>query len=278
MTDRHMLKKRLISALLSLPLVVLAVWFDQPVPWFTVLVAIVGLLAAYEFYRMGSQLRPATGLGLVWVLLFILHSHFNSGYIVPFLITSAVVLSLVWYLLRRQKEESVLTGWAWTIAGILYVGWLLSQLVALRGLDDGRNWLFFVLFVTFSSDSAAFFVGSALGKHRLALQISPGKTWEGAIGGIFGAVIIGILFTLPTPLGLPLSYGQAIAISILVSVFGQVGDLAESLLKRNLGLKDSGRLLPGHGGVLDRIDSVVFAGIIVYYFALAFNAGYLNWL
>jgi phosphatidate cytidylyltransferase len=182
------------------------------------------------------------------------------------------MLSLIWLLLRPQKEGAFI-GWAWTIAGILYVGWLLSYFVALRNVDPvnlevGRNWVFFALFTTFGSDTTAFFVGRALGRHHLAPHISPGKTWEGAIGGVFGAIIVSLLFTLPTPLSLPLGYGQAILLGLVVSIFGQLGDLTESLLKRNMGVKDSGKLLPGHGGFLDRIDSVVFAGVVVYYYVI----------
>ncbi len=264
-----MLKKRIITSLWGIPLLVCAVWFDQPLPWFTALVAVLGLLAAFEFYRMvsASQISPLTGFGLVWVLLFILSPHFSDSQVIPFLLTTAVVLSLIWLLLQPQKERAFI-GWAWTIAGIVYVGWLLSYLVALRGLDDGRNWVFFALFTTFGSDTAAFFTGRALGRHHLARQISPGKTWEGAIGGVAGAVLVSLLFTLPTSLSLPLNYGQAILLGVLVSLFGQLGDLVESLLKRNMGVKDSGKLIPGHGGVLDRIDSIVFTGIVVYYYVI----------
>ena len=169
-------------------------------------------------------------------------------------------------------------SWVWTIAGILYVGWLLSHLVALRGLDDvrtvldeGQNWVFFALFTTFASDTTAFFAGIALGKHHLASSISPSKTWEGVIAGVFGAIIVSLLFTLRTPLQAPFDYWwQAIILGLLVSVFGQLGDLVESLLKRNMGVKESGRLIPGHGGILDRMDSVIFAGIVVYYYAIVF--------
>jgi phosphatidate cytidylyltransferase len=143
------------------------------------------------------------------------------------------------------------------------VGWLLSYLVALR-LDGGRNWVLFALFTTFGSDTAAFFIGRALGKHHLAPKISPHKTWEGAIGGVIGAMLVSLLFVAPAPLSLPLNYGQAILLALVVSIFGQFGDLAESLLKRNLGVKESGKAMPGHGGFLDRTDSVVFAGVIVY--------------
>ncbi len=272
-----MLKKRVITALVGIPLLIAAVWFDEPLPWFTVLVAIWGVLAVFEFYRLvaASKVPPLTYFGLIWTLLFvlsrdsdllsILESHFDLNLLTPLLLTSAVLLSLIWFLLRAQKEKAF-SGWAWTIAGILYVGWLLSYLVALRGLDDGRNWVFLTLFTTFASDTAAFFTGRALGRHYLARHISPGKTWEGAVGGILGAIIVSLLFILPTPLSLDLHWGQAILLGLLVSIFGQLGDLVESLFKRNMGVKDSGRLIPGHGGVLDRMDSIVFAGIVVYYY------------
>ncbi|OGN99256.1 MAG: hypothetical protein A2Y58_03150 [Chloroflexi bacterium RBG_13_51_52] len=191
------------------------------------------------------------------------------------LLTAAVVLSLI-LLVFLPKREGLFNRWAWTITGILYIGWLLSFLIALRlepgtaGFPDaGRNFVFLAILATFGSDTMAYFIGKAMGKHKLAPQISPGKTWEGTFGGILGAVIISLLFTIDTPLQLPLNYGQAILLGVLISVFGQVGDLAESLLKRNLGVKDSGKMMPGHGGVLDRTDSILFAGVVVYlYYAL----------
>ena len=273
-----MLKKRLITALWCIPLLIAVIWFDEPLPWFTVLAAVWGLLAALEFYKMVSvsTVRSLTCLGLIWTLFFVLSPHFDRDFLVPLLLASVMVLSMILLLLRPQKEGVFIT-WAWTIAGILYVGWLLSYLVALR-LDAGRSWVFLALFATFGSDTAAFLVGRVLGRHRLAPHISPAKTREGAIAGVFGAVIVSLLFTLPTPVRLPLSYGQAILLGLLVSIFGQFGDLVESLLKRNMGVKESGKLIPGHGGVLDRMDSIVFAGIVVYYYLLAYNAGWLNWL
>lgn len=260
-----MLRKRVITGLWGIPLLIAAVWFDKPLPWFTVLVAIWGLLAVFEFYKLtaGAKIQPLTYFGLLWTLLFIISPHFKYDFTVPLLLTSAVVLSLIW-LLGRPKREGAFISWAWTLGGILYIGWLLSYFVALRGLEDGRNWVFFALFTTFASDTTAFFVGRALGRHKLAPRISPGKTWEGTIAGVFGAIIVSLLFTLL----IPISYWQAIVLGLLVSIFGQLGDLVESLLKRNMGVKDSGRLIPGHGGFLDRIDSVVFAGVVVYYYVL----------
>jgi len=261
-----MLKKRIITALWGIPLLIAAVWFDQPLPWFTVIVALWGLLAALEFYKLrNTKTSPLTYFGLIWTLLFILSPHFNYALVLPILLTSAVALPLFW-LLRYPQKEGVFIDWAWTIAGILYIGWLLSYFVALRGLDNGRGWVFLAMFATFSSDTTAFFVGRALGRHHLAPRISPGKTWEGAVAGVFGSVIVSLI--LVYCFNLPLGYGWTILIGLLVSIFSQLGDLAESLLKRNVGVKDSGRLLPGHGGFLDRIDSVIFAGIVVYYFVL----------
>ena len=236
-----MLKKRVITGLWGIPLLTAIVWFGDP--WFTILVAIGGLLAVFELYKMvaASKAPPLTYFGLIWTLLFILSPHFDYAPLTPLLLTSAVILPLIWLLLRPQKEGAF-TSWVWTMAGILYVGWLLSYLVALRGLDDGRNWVFLALFTTFASDTSAFFVGRALGKHRLAPGVSPGKTREGAIAGVFGAIIVSLLFTLRTPLQASFDYWWlAIPLGLLVSIFGQLGDLVESLLKRNMGVKESGK-------------------------------------
>jgi phosphatidate cytidylyltransferase len=268
-----MLRKRLITALWGIPLVIVTVWFSRPeytFPLFTVLAGILGLLAVLEFYRMAgvSKNLPLTVFGALATVLFIAYPHCTYQFVLPVLITATVALSLIMLVFVRQKE-GVFAGWAWTMSGILYVGWLLSLLVILR-LDAGRDWVFLALFATFGSDTVAYFIGRAIGRHKLAPNISPGKTWEGAIAGVCGGVIISVLFTLNTPLQLPLNYWQAIILGVLISVFGQLGDLVESLLKRNFGVKDSGSLMPGHGGILDRLDSVLFAGAVVYGYYIVF--------
>ena len=273
-----MLKQRIITALWGIPLISIAVWFDRPLPWFTILIAAWGVLAVLEFYKIvtASKVSPLTYFGLVLTLLFILSRNSEvqtllqpryASLLTHLLLTSLVVLPLIWLLLRRQKEGAV-AGWVWTVAGILYIGWMLGNLVALRGLDGGRNWVFLTLFATFASDTAAFFTGRALGRYKLAPDISPSKTREGAIAGGVGAILASLFFTLPTPFRVPVGWGEAIVLGLLVSIFGQLGDLAESLFKRNMGVKDSGNLLPGHGGLLDRVDSIVFAGVVVYYYAV----------
>ncbi|MBI4303094.1 MAG: phosphatidate cytidylyltransferase [Chloroflexi bacterium] len=271
-----MLKKRVITALCIIPILVAAVWFDTPLPWFTIFAAAWGFGAAYEFYKLTSTKAPIlTWFGLIWTVLFLVSRNANllsvlrldPDSVTPLLLTSGIVLSLVW-LLRHPHRLDAFAGWAWTMAGILYLGWLLGYLVALRDLDNGRNWVFLALFATFASDTAAFVVGKSLGRHHLAPHISPAKTWEGSVGGVLGAIIASLFFILPTPLQLGLSWGAAVLLGLIVSVFGQLGDLAESVFKRNMGVKDSGNLIPGHGGVLDRTDSIVFAGIVVYYYVV----------
>jgi len=271
-----MLKKRIITSLWGIPLISIAVWFDkQPLPWFTILIAGWGVLAVLEFYRAVTQSKvpPLTYFGAVLTLLFIiirdpaLPPALATYFDIRLLLTSMVVLPLIWLLLRRQKEGAV-AGWVWTVAGILYIGWLLGYLVTLRGHDGGRNWVYLTLFATFASDTAAFFTGRAMGKHKLAPDISPGKTREGAVAGGVGAILASLFFTLQPPFHLPITLWQAVVLGLLVSLFGQLGDLAESLFKRNMGVKDSGNALPGHGGFLDRLDSIVFAGVVVYYYAI----------
>lgn len=266
-----MLKKRIVTALWGIPLLVVAVWFAGTIG-FTVVAAVWGVLAAYEYYRLVgvSRVVPLTLFGLVWTVLFILHPQLSSDVTVPLLLTSSTILSLIIAVLLSRRED-ILGKWAWMIGGIFYVGWLLSYLVTLRletGTEAfpeiGRNLIFLALFATFGSDTMAYFIGKAIGRHKLAPRISPGKTWEGAIAGVVGAVIVSLLFTLSTPLELPLNYGHAILLGVLISIFGQIGDLVESLLKRSFGAKESGNLMPGHGGLLDRMDSIVFAGVVVY--------------
>jgi len=262
-----MLRKRVVTALWGIPLIVLAIWFDEPLAWFTVLAAVWGMLAAVEFYRLTgvSKVLPLAVCGLLFTLLFILFPHFQGNLnILPLslLLTAAVAIPLI-LLVFLPHKEGLFHDWVWTLGGILYIGWLMSFMVALR-LEAGRDWLYLAFFATFGSDTAAYFVGRAIGRHKLAPRISPGKTWEGTVAGLFGAVLISLLFTLSTPLQLPLGYGHAVILGVLISVFGQLGDLIESLLKRNFGVKDSGNLMPGHGGLLDRLDSVLFAGVVVY--------------
>jgi phosphatidate cytidylyltransferase len=267
-----MLWKRILTSVLLLPVIWAAAWFPQrPVPWFTLVMCIWALGALFEFYRIAhatGKCCPLSFPGLLLAFLVIIQPLFNQPDILWLTITLAVVVPLIWVMSQRDKSIAFVS-WAWTLAGIMYLGWLASHYVALRDLVHGREWVIFALFTTFISDSTAYFVGRALGRHKMAPAISPGKTWEGAIGGFTGAILAS--FILGWWLKLPVTYAQLAILAGGVSVFGQIGDLVESLFKRNTGTKDSSRMLPGHGGFLDRIDSVVFAGVLVYYFVLLVN-------
>jgi len=273
-----MLKHRVITAAVGVPLIILAIWFGDPWPWFSLLIAAAALAGTYEFYHMANfdRREPLIYLGLLWTLALVLSPHYRSPDVLPIVITTTMLISLI-YLLCRPSREKAFRKWAWTIVGALYVGWMLSYWLSLRGLEDGLNWVYLAILTTFANDTGAFFIGRARGKHRLAPAISAAKTWEGAIGGLLSGIAAAVviatilnrlsqqfneipLFTFP--------YWQIILLGFLVGLFAQLGDLVESLLKRNTGVKESGNLLPGHGGILDRFDSLIFVGVVVYYYVI----------
>ena len=274
-----MLKNRIVTTIWAIPLLSIIIWFGEP--YFTICIAVVGMLAAIEFYRLtkGIKAQALAVFGIIWTILLILirnpsiysrlASYVDAEFLIPAIITLGMAVSLV-LLLGRKQKQGAFTDWSWTFAEILYVGWLLGYLVALRGLDNGRSWAFLAIFVTFGSDSAAYFIGGAFGKHKLAPTVSPHKSWEGAFGGLAGAAAVSLLFLVIKPVQLTsyLNWWQLVIIALAVSVIGQMGDLVESLFKRNTGAKDSGNIFPGHGGMLDRIDSIVFAVVVVYFVVL----------
>jgi phosphatidate cytidylyltransferase len=258
-----MLRHRILTAVVGVPLLIAIIWFGEP--WFTLLMAAMAGLAAWEFYRMAGrlQVQPITYFAIALVVLIVISPHCPYPATLPFLITSAIIISLIWLLIRYPRDQAF-TNWAWTMAGILYIGWMLRYWVGLRSLETGRALVFLAMFTTFANDTGAFIIGRAWGKHPLAPSISSGKTWEGAVGGLLFSIVasflIGILFTLP------FNYWQIALVGLTISIFAQLGDLVESLLKRNTGVKDASKLVPGHGGVLDRLDSLIFTGVVVYYF------------
>jgi len=273
------MKLRVITAVVGIPLLLAFVYFDfrvdtswfSRVPLLILLVGAAAALSAVEFYRLGTHAgaRPLTVFGAIWAVLFVVAALFDLDWATGSLLASAAVLPALWLVVFRRDAR--LQSWAWTLTGILYMGWMLGYYVALRQLDHGRELIILAVFTTFACDTSAFFVGRAWGRHHMAPGISPHKTWEGAIGGFVGAVAAALALRSLLSLGdwsLPLNYVEAIAVGCLIGVVAQLGDLLESLLKRRAGVKDSGDLIPGHGGVLDRIDSLVFTGVIVYYFVL----------
>lgn len=259
---------RLATAAVGLPVLVLAVWAGGI--WFSILTAAAAGLGALELCAMARHKghHPADALAAAWALALVLAAFFLSdGYplhatVLPAL--AAGCLALLCWLLWRPQAAAGLADWGLTAGSALYPGLLLLHAPLLRAMENGRDWVLLLLLVTFATDTCAFFVGRTLGQRKLAPSVSPSKTWEGAAGGLLGAVASSAgLFYL---LGLPVGLAQALALGALVGVAAQIGDLVESRLKRAAGVKESGWLVPGHGGILDRLDSILFSLVIGYYF------------
>lgn len=277
------LTQRVLSVLVLLPIIMLVVWWNYwAVAVFVGGVVVIALIELYATFSHGGY-QPLTWVGIPSGLLLLL-SVVLRPLKLPFdLLPPALVVMIISSLLAtlpRDREPQTLVSWALTFAGTFYVAWLFSYLVALRGLDTplragplaslgmpaGAAWLFTVMAVTWLQDTFAYFVGKRWGRAKMAPTLSPKKTWEGAAGGFFGAVVGALLSVVV--FCLPISFGAAVLLGVVGGIVGPLGDLAESLMKRQLGLKDAGNLIPGHGGVLDRGDSLLFTAPVLYYLIL----------
>ena len=261
--------RRIVTALVGVPVLVGAIWAGFP--WLTVLVMVVALLGLREFYRLSIAAAPPSLLlvGVVWTILLIVSGQLADRwyeYAPHVLLGAGVVVALPWLVLTRNRVGA-LSGWVYAVTGPVYVGFFLAHALMLRelegGADHGRDWLLFALLVTFGTDTGAYLTGRAMGKHPMTPSVSPGKTWEGAIGGFMLAVAVAL--ALGVLLGLSVPLWQGVLVGAAVGVAAQLGDLLESRLKRAGGVKDAGSILPGHGGLLDRLDSIVLALPVVYY-------------
>ncbi len=233
---------------------------------FTVFTYALATIALFELLRM-KRISILSFPGIITVMLlwtFLLPSQYtyllNEMNLTKMeLIILAVLLFLAYTVVTKNKFTFDDVGF--TILATLYVGLGFLYLIEVRGI--GIQYVFFVLFVVWATDSGAYFIGRAIGKRKLWPDISPNKTIEGSLGGIVIAIMIAIIYISFIPL--ELSIGTVIVITIFLSVFGQIGDLVESALKRHYQVKDSGQLLPGHGGILDRVDSWLFALPVLYF-------------
>lgn len=236
--------------------------------FFGLVLAVVAMLGLHEFYAMAFAGRRrgetffAIGAGGVLAGLF----YWQQPLLLQVALAAAILACATLYLARYQDLTRVAGDLSLTVLGLLYLPLLLGHLTLLRQLPHGREWVFLVLVIIMIGDSAAYFVGSALGKRRLYPAISPKKSVEGALGGLAGSVLGALacrLIFFPA-----LGVLDCLLLGAGLGLFGQVGDLFESMLKRAFGVKDSGTLIPGHGGLLDRLDSLLFAFPPAYYYAL----------
>ncbi len=224
--------------------------------------------------------KPAAlplALGALWVIALVLGGQAATGpahfWVISLVVFAAgAFISLLWLIAFYRGRKPGLTA-AYLIGGPVYLGFLLAHALTLAEVGDigpvyelGRNWLLFALLVTFATDTGAYLSGRAIGKHKMAPTVSPNKTWEGAVGGFIGAVIAALI--LDQFLNLGLARWQPPLIGATVGIVAQVGDLFESRLKRLSQVKDTGSIIPGHGGILDRLDSLLVTIPTVYYFLI----------
>ncbi len=263
------LGQRTITALIAIPVVLAIVWLGGW--WAFAAATIVVILGAYELHRMmlHEGYHPLVLISLALSLLFLVAAMLpqlrllllESGLGIALLVTFPL-------LFFRKKLEGAMVDWSLTLAIAIYLGWPLSLFPLLRGFQVGISpgfwWVLTVLLGVWGFDTGAFFTGHFFGRHKLAPNISPAKTWEGIAGGLILSITAALLFT-TWPLGVP--WYLAIVLGILIGVAATLGDLAESLIKRQTHVKDSGQIMPGHGGILDRLDSLIFAVIVVFIFA-----------
>ena len=264
-------RRRVYSALVFFPcFYVLVRWL--PPAAFMVFVAVGVALAQYEFYRLrfsprwSPPIAVGLGLGLLVIASFAAPGLLSDRALVAVIVGAVLIIQFsAGQDLKSGLQDAAVVGF-----GVFYIAWLLGHLIPIRQLDQGPLLIFFLFLVTWGNDTAAYYAGTFWGRHPMAPVTSPRKTWEGAAGGVLGSLGVALAcraWFLPS-----LSAANAVTIGIVLSIAGPLGDLCESLLKRSAGVKDSGALIPGHGGILDRIDSLIFTTPAFYYCLLAVRA------
>ncbi len=266
-----MIRDRLVVILILIPTGVAVLVAGGAV--FTALIVILLGLASWEYARLfsapGQNIPPAilaAGCGGL-VILRALSGFDHSGAA----LSAIILFSAFWFLLRFEfaGEKKAASAMGLTLGGTLYLGWLGGYFISIRQLPDGFWWFMICIAAVAAADSTAFLVGRAWGRHPLARVISPKKTWEGYFGGVAGSALVGFLvawlvqFPAGTQSGIHPMGG--LLLGILIGLISPLGDLAISMMKREAALKDSGDFFPGHGGVLDRIDSWLVTAVIGYY-------------
>jgi phosphatidate cytidylyltransferase len=264
------LLSRLVVGAVGLPIVIGLVYVGG---WaLFALTSIAALIALHEFYWMTRSLRPLVLAGYLGALAALLGAQLGGAeWMVAGFLTTFALAFLLKGLAATRQPTTVSVG-----ATVLGAGWIgigLAHMILLRDVEEfGRLAALTVLLAVFAADSAAYFAGRLVGRHRLAPVTSPGKTWEGLIAGTVVAILVPF-FALYEDRDDFLAIWQALLLGGVIAFAAPVGDLFESAIKRDMEVKDTGRLLAGHGGVLDRIDSLLFAGIASFYAILAFGYG-----
>lgn len=256
--------KRWLTGIIAVPILILVI---GPAPrWmFCALLYVASLAGLVEFYRITSSTLPKSVQWFNYVLTFFLFYITSKGefYHIPSIIALWAFVPMTLFTLNRHAPNQQLTGdFGKALLGPVWVCLPLVMLMIIDRRQNGNLWIFFLLTVIFAGDTGAFYFGKIFGRHKLLEAVSPGKTWEGAIGALLTSLVAALLFMYVLTFH---QFNVGIVILVLfLSVSAQLGDLAESMLKRNHGAKDSGNILPGHGGILDRIDGLLFSIPVLY--------------
>ena len=275
------MKTRLLTAAVALPILIASIllpaYYPQTVWLFVILAAVALGAGLFEFYALSKklQLKADASIGYLGAAALFVGFLFDAPARSPELLIATIALIVIVLLVSqtfrfRADFSKMLAGVGVTLFGVMYIAFMGGFLIAARvGFESvpglSTDLLAYFFLVLFGSDSGAYFVGKAFGKHKLAPSISPGKTVEGLIGGIIAAAAFAALATFWFFPELPYTY--SIALAIVIAIVGVLGDLAESAMKRGSDTKDAASILPGHGGFLDRLDSLLLGAPILYYFA-----------
>lgn len=294
-----MLIHRVLTASVAVPIILAAAWFGPP--WITALAGLAAVIGVWEAYRLyslsttGNDGVAAKGLpaalGGIWSAALVLGGELAAtpcdfAKTAGAICTAGCIASALWMIAAWRGRRWVNAA-LWLVLPPVCIGGGLACAVALRGIEQapvadslipaqianagtGLWWLLLGILTVYAADTGAFSVGRLIGRHRMAPAISPGKTWEGAAGGMAGAVIAAIALGSGTPLGLEV--WQAAVTGVILGIVSPAGDLMESIAKRWAGVKDSGAIFPGHGGMLDRLDSLLPSFIVVYVMAVYLSA------
>lgn len=264
------LRLRIATAAIAVPVLVWVIGWSPP--WvFPVLVSVLTVAALREFFGMAFPQAPKERqLGILFGLALSAAVFFDDRLYVTHWLGAVLLVGFAVFLLTVRELEEGLNRLSITLLGGTYAGFLLPQWVSLFRQPQGRGWTFWVISVVMFGDTAAYFVGRGIGVKKLAPQISPSKTVEGAWGYLGGAVIAGLV-TARIFLE-QFNWTEIVILSLIIGVLGQIGDLFESWIKRVFVVKDSGNLLPGHGGLLDRLDSLIFPAVFTSAYLRVFHS------
>jgi phosphatidate cytidylyltransferase len=252
-------RTRLITALILTPLLIAYIMLLPPV-YFLFLMIAVALVGQYEFYALFGVEKKFRVLGLLsGIALFVL--VYRDGAPSEDFIPLVFIIIAVLRLFAKRSPDSSLKDISYVITGVIYVPFLLSYQIKLR--EFGPEWIIYLDSCVWAADSLAYYMGRSLGKKKLYETVSPNKTMAGAYGSVIGAVVISIVFNFI--LSLRLSIAQAVVLGVIIGIVSIIGDLVESMFKRDSGIKDSGSIIPGHGGILDKIDGIVFVSPVLYW-------------